>query len=246
MPPLIPAAKLRPGRAEHDDDAAGHVLAAVVADALDHGARARVAHGEALAGEPAEERARRPWRRRARCCRRSRSPRPRTPRASGRAHRDHAAGEPLADVVVGVAEERELDAGREPGAERLPRRAVSAKRIVPAGRPRAAVALRDVVREQAADGAVDVADRELAVDGLAALERRQRRLDQLPVERVGERRVLAPACGAAACPAGTAGPASTRERSIPRVLPVLDRLVGLEQVDAADQILEPARCRAGP
>ena len=44
------------GRAEHDDDAAGHVLAAVVADALDDGRRAGVAHGEALAGEAAEER----------------------------------------------------------------------------------------------------------------------------------------------------------------------------------------------
>ena len=37
-------------------DAAGHVLAAVVADALDDGRRARVAHAEALAREAAEER----------------------------------------------------------------------------------------------------------------------------------------------------------------------------------------------
>ena len=33
MPPDMPAAKLRAGRPEHDDPAAGHVLAAVVADA---------------------------------------------------------------------------------------------------------------------------------------------------------------------------------------------------------------------
>ena len=37
----MPAAKLRPVRAEHDHHAAGHVLAAVVADALDHGRRRR-------------------------------------------------------------------------------------------------------------------------------------------------------------------------------------------------------------
>ena len=49
--------EVAPGRAEHDDAAAGHVLAAVVADALDDRVRARVAHGEALAREPAEERA---------------------------------------------------------------------------------------------------------------------------------------------------------------------------------------------
>ena len=45
------------GRPEDDHAAAGHVLAAVVADALDDRARARVADAEALAGEPAEERA---------------------------------------------------------------------------------------------------------------------------------------------------------------------------------------------
>src|SRR4051812_18539818 len=45
------------GRAEHDHAAAGHVLAAVIADALDDRAHARVAHGEALAGQAAEERA---------------------------------------------------------------------------------------------------------------------------------------------------------------------------------------------
>ena len=41
-------------RAEHDDDAAGHVLAAVVAGAFDDRDGAGVAHGEALAGDAAE------------------------------------------------------------------------------------------------------------------------------------------------------------------------------------------------
>ena len=54
MPPDMPAAKLRPVCAEDDDDAAGHVFAAVVADALDDGDGAGVAHGEALAGDAAE------------------------------------------------------------------------------------------------------------------------------------------------------------------------------------------------
>src|SRR5829696_10597661 len=49
--------EVAPGRAEHDHAAAGHVLAAVVTRALDDRAGARVAHREALAGEPAEERA---------------------------------------------------------------------------------------------------------------------------------------------------------------------------------------------
>ena len=42
------------GLADDDDDAAGHVFAAMVADALDDRDGARVAHGEALAGDAAE------------------------------------------------------------------------------------------------------------------------------------------------------------------------------------------------
>ena len=52
----MPAAKLRPVGPEHDHPAAGHVLAAVVADALHDRPRARVAHGEALTRQAAEER----------------------------------------------------------------------------------------------------------------------------------------------------------------------------------------------
>jgi hypothetical protein len=48
----MPAAKLRP---EHDDATAGHVLAAVVAHALDDRPGTRVAHGKALAGKAPEE-----------------------------------------------------------------------------------------------------------------------------------------------------------------------------------------------
>ena len=52
----MPAPKLRPVAAEHHDPAAGHVLAAVVADAFDDGDGAGVAHGEALADHAADER----------------------------------------------------------------------------------------------------------------------------------------------------------------------------------------------
>ena len=55
MPPDMPAPKLRPVGAEHDDPAAGHVLAAVVADALDDGGGAGVAHAEPLADHAAQE-----------------------------------------------------------------------------------------------------------------------------------------------------------------------------------------------
>ena len=54
-PPLMPAAKLRPVGADDDGDAAGHVLAAVVARPLDDGVGAAVADAEPLAGPAAEE-----------------------------------------------------------------------------------------------------------------------------------------------------------------------------------------------
>ena len=46
--------EVAPGLADDDDDAAGHIFAAVIAGAFDDRDRAGVAHGEALAGDAAE------------------------------------------------------------------------------------------------------------------------------------------------------------------------------------------------
>ena len=54
MPPLMPAAKLRPVRPSTTHAPAGHVLAAVIADAFDDDRRAAVADAEALAGDAAD------------------------------------------------------------------------------------------------------------------------------------------------------------------------------------------------
>ncbi len=51
-----PGGEVASGLAEHDDQSARHVLAAVIADAFDDRVRAAVAHREALAGHAAEER----------------------------------------------------------------------------------------------------------------------------------------------------------------------------------------------
>src|SRR4029079_12791090 len=45
--------EVAPGRPDDDDAAAGHVLAAVIADAFDDGAGAAVAHGEPFARDAA-------------------------------------------------------------------------------------------------------------------------------------------------------------------------------------------------
>ena len=63
--------------------------------------------------------------------------------------------------------------------------------IVPSGSPAPCHALGDLVAEHRADGAVDVADRQVDLDRRAVLDRRLGEADQLDVEGVGEAVVLA-------------------------------------------------------
>ena len=116
--------EVAPGRAEHDDAAAGHVFAAVVADAFDDGVRRRCC-------------ARRSVRRPCRGCKPRRSVAPYSAtlpmmmfssgderRACRRIDDELAARQTLADVVVGVAFELERHAARHERAEALARGAV--------------------------------------------------------------------------------------------------------------------------
>ena len=188
-PAAHPRREVAAGWAEHNDRAARHVFAAVVADTLHHCGCTGVAHREALAREAAEERLA------GRCPVEHRVPDDDAllgdeAGAVGWPDGHRPAGETLADVVVRVADERQLDAGGEPGAETLPGRAGEADADRALRQPLPAMRLGDVVREEPADGAIDVADRERHLDRLASLERGRRSLDQLPVERVGERRIL--------------------------------------------------------
>ena len=152
-----PRREIAPRRPEYDDGAAGHVFAAVIADAFHHRRGSAVAHREALAGAAVEKRA----------------------SAGGaveddvaddhlvvgakrrfarRPDGDDAAREPLADVVVGVPFELEGHARRCEGAEALPRacRRADADGIV--GKPAPAVAPRDLAAQHGAGGAVGVPD----------------------------------------------------------------------------------------
>src|SRR5579859_7887412 len=149
-----PGADVPAEASEDDDGAARHVLAGVLADALDDGGRARVPYGESLAclscaeelaaGGAVEHRV------------------PEQDRGAGvvlrRAHDDPAAAHALADVVVRLADELELDASREEGAEALAGRALEPR--AHASRRRAgAEAARHEPADPGADGAVVRADR---------------------------------------------------------------------------------------
>ena len=141
-------------RAEDDDRASRHVLAAVVADPFDHCGRTRVADAEALSSASrAEELA---------------TGRTVEERVSGQARiadvaggrRDHdpAAAHRLADVVVRLADEAQLDPGGEEGAKALARRAFEPRPDATRGRPRAD-RLGDRSGKARADRPVGVRDR---------------------------------------------------------------------------------------
>ncbi len=165
-----PGREVAAGRPEHDDAAAGHVLAAVVADAFDDRGRARVAHAEALAHHAAEVGL----------------------TTGGAVERDVAgddvllggelrltvgealelaAREPLAGVVVGVALEPQRDAPGHERPEALARRAAQVHGDGVVGQAVTAPLPGEGGAEHGADGAVDVADRQLDLDPLAAFER---------------------------------------------------------------------------
>ena len=140
-----------------------------------------------------------------------------------RAHDDPAAGEALADVVVGVAVEAQRDAPRHEGAEALAGRPGEGDLDGVVGQAGAAVALGDLVAEHRADGAVDVADRQVDRRPAApSVERRLGQGDQLVVEGALEAVVLR--AGAVAGPARTASSGWWRigVRSRPLRLPVVD------------------------
>ena len=83
-----------------------------------------------------------------------------------------AARQPLAEVVVGVAHERQRDAARDERAEALAGRPGERDPDRVVGQPGAAVPPRDLVAEHRADGAVHVANERVELDGRPVLERR--------------------------------------------------------------------------
>src|SRR5262245_11982465 len=117
-----PGTEVESRASEHADDATGHVLAAVIAGSLDDRDRAGVAHREALAGLASGIELT------ARCAVQAgvahdhgiaRGER----QAARRLENDLAGGHALADVVVGIAFEIEMQATRIPRPETLPDRA---------------------------------------------------------------------------------------------------------------------------
>ena len=142
-----------------------------------------------------------------------------------------------------------MPAGQE-RAERLPGRTGEGQVDGAVGQPLAPVALGDLVAEDRADGAVDVADLELGPHRLAALEGRLGDPDQLVVERLVEAVVLL--LGAVevlvvelAELTGAGRLVEDRRQVEPGGLPVVHRLAHVERVDPADRLVERAEAELG-
>ncbi len=99
-----------------------------------------------------------------------------------RPHDDAAAGQALADVVVGLAFELKRDAAREPGAKALPGRTGQLHLDGVVRQSRMAIALGDLARQHRTRGAVGILDRGHDAYRRPTIERGLCLGDQLPVE----------------------------------------------------------------
>jgi len=155
-----------------------------------------------------------------------------------RAHDDAAAGQALADIVVGVADKIERHAARQEGAEGLAGGAGQADGDRVVGEAFMVVATGHLAGEHRAGGAVDVADRRFDGDGLAVLQGGLRLGDQLAVEDVVDRMLLRPRV-AHLLRRGVGLVEDAREIEAAR-LPVVDQPLLVEPFGLADQLVELA------
>src|SRR5580698_6374163 len=175
--------------AENDDDATGHIFAAMVAGAFDHGDRPGIAHGETLTGDAAEI----------------------AFALDGAvqhgvadddgllgndggvgrgAHDNTAAGQALADIVVGIAFQFKGHAARKERAETLYRRTGKTCNEGIAWQAVMAVTLGNLAGQHRAGSAVGIRNRQIYPHRRAAVERALRLGDELAVNDAGELVVL--------------------------------------------------------
>ena len=229
--------------ADDDDNAAGHIFAAMVAGAFDHRDRARVADREALAGDTTEIALAADRAIEHRIAHDDRVFRHDLRGLPGRVDHELAARQALADIIIGLAFELERHAMGDPGAEALARRALQldVDRVV--GKPGMAVLLRDHARQHRAGGAVDALDRALDAHGLSRLDGGGRLCDERAVEHMLQIVVLV---------------FSLVDRQLSSVrlveqareietlgLPVLDRAIAVEHLDLADHLVDRAVAELG-
>ena len=151
----------------------------------------------------------------------------------------------FADVVVGIAFQRHAHATGYKGAEALAGRAVEMQLDGVMRQAGAAVTTRDLIAENGADGAIDVAYRHRRFDRLAVFQRvLAQGHDGGAVERLVEAMVLVAHVAD--------GHPRRRHRLVKNLreietlgLPVIERRFNVEQIDAANQLIDGAHTELG-
>ena len=232
------------GIADDDDDAAGHVFAAMVSDAFHDCDGAGIADGEALTGNAAEiafalDRAvehrvadddgvfRRDFRRRFR-----------------RIDDHPPTRQALADIIVGVAFKFHGHAAGKPGTEALAGGAGQLDVDGIVGQALVAVMVSDLAGQHGAGRAVRVADRHLDPDRLSLVDRRRRFLNQLLVEDLVDMVVLLD--GIVDLLRVVAVGFEEQPRKVQPVgLPVLDGGIAIQHLQLADHFVERPEAHFG-
>src|SRR5215831_18549866 len=176
-------------RPDHHHHAAGHIFAAMVAGALDHGDSAGVAHGETFAGDAAEITLA------GDCAVQHRVAD--DDRFFGndagigrRPHDEASAREALADVVVAFAFEIKRDTVSKPGAEALSGDAGELDMDGVVGKSDMAVAFGHFTGKHRAAGPIGILDRRHHAHGRAAIERGLRLRNQFAIEDLADLVIL--------------------------------------------------------
>ncbi len=165
------------------------------------------------------------------------------PGVIGRADDDAAARQALGDIVVAIADQLERDAARQEGAEGLARRAAQGDCNRVLAQTLVLEALGHFTRQHRAGGSVDVADLDIDLDRLAGFQRGLRHLDQLAVEHVIDRMLLA---------LGPMRGFTRRVRLVEQLgevetpgLPMVHQFALFEQVGVADDLIDVAEAHLG-
>ena len=166
-------------------------------------------------------------------------------RVGRRLHDDPPAGEPLAQVIVGVADQPQRDARGQEGPEALAGRTGEGDVDRAVGQALPPHALDDAIAQDRAHRAVHVADRHVELRRLPPSRWPGPAFSRISQSRWSCERVALRPHAAQRTAVGLVGPAEDGREIQPLGLPVVDGLAAAQPLDAADHVVELAEAELG-
>ena len=158
-------------------------------------------------------------------------------------HDDSAAGKALSNVVVGFAFQRERDTVRQESPQALSRRPRELNSHGVVGQSRGAVAARDFATQQASDGAVYVAHRQVHFDGRKSFESIVNLSEDFVIERLLQTMILrlhAPSRHSRRHRRVIEDCRKVETSRLPVIFPEIDSRFHIQHVDAAHHLVHGA------